>query len=171
MRHILLSPLFIALFVAIFPVINRQAQAQIKIATVDISRILNESEDARERKEELDDASEKARELIAKKRKELLAREEQLKNKGLTESSKEVQSLRQDAKDFARYVRDTEEELREKFLKFNRSLTKKAMGAVENYARKEKIDLVFDKSSGERGPLLYGVVEADITDAIIKQFN
>jgi Skp family chaperone for outer membrane proteins len=161
-----------SLLVSVFAILSAYTvEAEIKIATVDISRILNESSEAKAHKEELDQASEKARRVITSKREQLVEREEELKGKGVAENSPEVKKLQQDAKDFSRYVRDTEEELREKFMKFNRSLTVKAMKAVEEYARQQKIDLVFDKSSGERGPLLYGVVEADITEAIIKKFR
>ncbi|MBX7144887.1 MAG: OmpH family outer membrane protein [Oligoflexia bacterium] len=147
------------------------ARADFRVATVDVNRVLNESPDAKNKKKELDAASLKAKSKVDEERKVLKATEDKLKQSGAAPDSKEVEKFRQDAKDFARMVKDTDEDLRKQFMKINKELTDRALSAIRKYAEQNKIDLVLDKGESSRGPVLFGQASADITEEVIKQVN
>lgn len=145
--------------------------ADYRVATVDVNRVLNESKDAKTKKTELDSISMKAKSKIEAQRDTLKATEEKLKKAGVKSDSKEADKFRQDAKEFGRLVKDTEDDLKKQFLKVNKELTENALTVIRRYAEKNKIDLVLDKGDKVRGPVLYGDSTADITDAVVKDMN
>jgi Skp family chaperone for outer membrane proteins len=147
------------------------AAADFTIATVNVNQILNESKEAQEKKKELDKLSTQAKKKVDDKKKSLQAMEQKIKDGAVAEDSTEAKNFRNDARDFARYVKDTEGDLRNEFLKSNKTLTEKALNIVANYAKTNNIDLVIDRSDSSRGPVLYSVNTADITEAIIKKMN
>lgn len=145
-----------------------QARADVRIATVDITRILNESTDAASRKKELDVLSQDAKKRADEKRKALQSLEAKLKEKKVSEDSKEAENFREEAKEYARFIKDTEDDLKKRFVKLNKEMTEKAMTRVTAYAKENRIDIVLDKSEKYRGPVLFGNPGVDITDAILK---
>ena len=145
------------------------AADELRIATVDVARILNELPEAVSKKKELDALSAEAKSKADAKRKALQATEAKLKSQKVSPDSKEADAFRNDAKDYARFVKDTEEEIRSKFTKANKDITDKAMTKVNDYAKRNQIDLVIDKSQSYRGPVLYGKESADITSEILKE--
>ena len=148
------------------------AQAEFKIATVDINTVLNESKGSVKQKKDLDALSKKARADITKKREEIKKLEETLTKNKVAPDSAEAEEFRKKARDFSRYVKDTEDDLKKKFLKVNKDLTDKALAEIEKYAKANKVDLVLDKSaSDQRGPVLFGNPGVDITNQIIKKIN
>lgn len=143
------------------------ANADLKIATVDTGRILNESKDAAGKKKELDALSQDAKKKADDKKKALQAMETKLKEKHVTEDSKEADNFRNEAKEYARFIKDTEEDLKKRYLKLNKEMADRTLTKIAEYAKANKIDLVLDKSDKYQGPLLYGVPSVDITDAIL----
>lgn len=147
------------------------ASADFRIATVDVTRIVNEFPDAVEKKEELDEASEKAKSKIESKGKELQALKDKLEKAKVSADSKEAESFRSQVRDFERMRADAKTELERKFLKMNKDVTDKVMSKIESYAKSKNYDLVLDKSDKMRGTVLYGDDSADITDDIIKMLK
>ncbi|HMO01562.1 MAG TPA: OmpH family outer membrane protein [Oligoflexia bacterium] len=145
--------------------------AEFKVATVDINRVLNEINEAKEKKKELDQLSQKALKNMEAKRKELQATEQKIKEGIIQEGSKEAEKFKNDARNFARSVKDTEEDLRGKFKNFNNLLTDKVIKVVQNFAKDKSLDLVVDKSEGVRGPVIYGNTSLDITNEVIAKLN
>lgn len=147
------------------------AQAEFKVATVDVNRILNETKEAKTKKKQLDELSLKAKSEIENRRKPLKAMEDKIKSGSVAADSKEAEKFRVDAREFARFVKDKDEDLRKQFMKTNKELTDKALELVRGYAKKNNVDLVLDKGDKGRGPVLFGSEGADITDDIIKTLN
>ncbi|MBN8547748.1 MAG: OmpH family outer membrane protein [Deltaproteobacteria bacterium] len=147
------------------------AQADYRVATVDVNRILNETKEAKTKKKELDDITLKAKAKIEEKRKVLKATEDKLKAASVSPESKEAEKFRTDAREFARFVKDTDEDIKKQFMVTNKALTDKALDIVKKYAEQHNIDLVLDKGEKGRGPVLFGDDSADITDDIIKSLN
>ena len=161
---------FVAGFAALVvggAVVAAPAAAEFKVATVDVGRVLNESKSSKEMRNKLDEMSLKTKKEIEAKRSKLKATEEKLKAAKVAEDSREAEAFRDDARAFARYVKDAEEDMKREFLKVNKDLTERALGAIKRYAEANKIDLVLDKSEQARGPVLFGDKAADITPAII----
>jgi len=157
------AALFLALCVGASP-----ALSEVRIATVDVGRIINEAPDAQKRKKELDAASEDAKKKLEAKGKDLQALKTKLEEQKVSADSKEAESFRNQARDFERLRSDMKAELEKKYMKINKELTDKVMGQIKTYAKANKFDLVIDKSEKYRGPVLFGSQSADITDEILK---
>lgn len=157
------AALLLALCVGATPAI-----AEVRIATVDVGRIINEAPDAQKRKKELDAASEDAKKKLEAKGKDLQALKTKLEEQKVSADSKEAESFRNQARDFERLRSDMKAELEKKYMKINKELTDKVMGQIETYAKANKFDLVIDKSEKYRGPVLFGSPSADITEEILK---
>jgi len=152
-------------------VIATSAQAEVRIATVDVARILNESTEAKAKRAELDTANLEAKKKLEAKQSALKDLEGRLKQGKLSEDSKEFQQYKNQARDFENFYKDTTENLQRQFYKVNKTLTEKAVGLIRIYAEKHKIDLVLDKGAKERGPVLFGTNAADITNDILREMN
>jgi outer membrane protein len=163
MKIVRFAALFLALCVGATPAI-----AEVRIATVDVGRIINEAPDAQKRKKELDAASEDAKKKLEAKGKDLQALKTKLEEQKVSADSKEAESFRNQARDFERLRSDMKAELEKKYMKINKELTDKVMGQIETYAKANKFDLVIDKSEKYRGPVLFGSPSADITEEILK---
>lgn len=155
-----------ALFIAAVP-----AHAEIRIATIDVNRVLNASSEAKAARASLDEASAKAKKIIDEKKEALRPLEEKAKSGKLDPSSKEAAQLKKQTRDLVTLVREKEDELRKEFMNSNKALTKKTMNIVEEYAKEHDLQVVFDKSSGVRNAVLYGDDSFDITDEIVKRIN
>lgn len=147
------------------------AYAEYRLATVDINKVLNESAEAKEKRKELDKKSAEAKRKVDERGEGLKSLEKKIQDGEIAQNSKEAEKFRQEAKEFSRYVKDTEDELRNEFMKVNKTLTQKVVKQVENYAKKNKIDLVLDKSQSPRGAILFGSETFDITQDILKEIN
>lgn len=147
------------------------ALADIRWATIDINKVLNEASEAKSKKKELDAAASAARSKLEEDRKTLSALEGQIREKKLAEDSKEVQKFKDQARDFSRKARDMEDELKEKFIRVNKEITEKALRLVNKFAKENNLDLVLDKGEMMRGPVIYGLPSRDITPDIIKALN
>jgi len=143
--------------------------SEVKIATVDVARLLNDSPDAASKKKELDAISSEAKKKAETKMKDLKALETKLKDAKVSPDSKEAESFRNQARDYERFVKDTEEDIKKRFMKVNKEMTERALGKIAAYAKANSIDLVLDKSEKYRGPVLFGAETTDITDVFADQ--
>jgi Skp family chaperone for outer membrane proteins len=174
MRIMRLLPLSIALPVLASLVSITGAslvQAEYRIATVDINRVLNESSEAKTKRKDLDQKQADAKKRIEEKGKAIKAMEKKLKDGGASDTSKEAEEYRNEVRNLDRLVKDSEEDLKKDFLKFNKSVTEKALKIVTDYAKSNKIDLVLDKGEKAKGPILYGDASFDITDEVLNLMN
>lgn len=158
--------LFIGILSALL--ISTTAHAETRIATVDMAKLINESPDAASKKKELDTASEEAKKKVEARAKELKALQAKLESAKVSPDSKEAESFRNQARDFDRMRADAKAELEKKYMKINQELTGKVFARIEEYAKANKYDLVIDKNSKVRGPVLFGNDSADITDEVLK---
>lgn len=142
-------------------------QAEVRIATVDVARIINEAPDAKSKKKDLDKASEEAKNKLEAKGKDLQALKTKLEGQKVSAESKEAESFREKARDFERMRADMKADLEKKYMKVNKELSEKVMAKIESYAKSNNYDLVIDKSEKYRGPVLFGKPSADITDEIL----
>jgi outer membrane protein len=162
MRLLFFAPLLTVL-VAATPV-----YAETRIATVDMAKLINESPDAAAKKKELDAASEEAKKKVEARANELKALQAKLEAAKVSPDSKEAESFRNQARDFDRMRTDAKADLEKKYMKINQELTGKVFARIEEYAKANKYDLVIDKNSKARGPVLFGNDSADITDEVLK---
>ena len=156
------------LFLIIFLVVPSACLADFKIATVDITKILNESSEAKAKKIQIDGKADIARKDLEGKRDQL-----QITGKKLQESQdpKGIEKFKKDQQEFAALMRSKDEELQKQISDFNKQLTDKAMKIIEGYAKENGISLVLYKGDKPRGPVLYGEAGDDITAEILKRIN
>ena len=160
------------LIISLLPfVICASAVADMRIATVDIARVINDLPEAVSKKKELDTLAEDTKKKVENKAKELQALKIKLESNKVAPDSKEAESFRNQARDFERMRGDAKVDLEKKFMKVNKDLTDKVLGRVEEYAKSNNYVLVFDKSDKFRGPVLYGSDAVDITDDLITGSN
>lgn len=147
-------------------------QAEYKIATVNINKVLNSSKLAQEKKASFEKLSSQEKQGIEKEKDKLVALEKTLKDKNVAQDSKEADEFRQKVRDFQRAVKDKEEELKKKFMEINSLLAKNSLATVSQYAKANNIDLVLESfEDSETGPLLYHEESHDITDQVISMMN
>jgi outer membrane protein len=147
------------------------SHADFKLATVDINRVINEAPEAKASRKELDTLTQDAKKKVDAKRAVLKSVEDKIKAGQIKEDSKEADAFKNDAREFSRFVKDTEDDIRQRFMKTNKTLTDKALKIIKTYASSHNLDLVMDRSEGMRGPILFGNPSTDITDDIIKAMN
>lgn len=143
-------------------------QAEFTMATVDLNRIMNDSPQSKEQRKTLDTLSNTAKKKIDARRQGITEKEKSLKSAGVKADSKEAQAFQKEARDFNRFIKDTEDEFKAEFIKINKALTDRAIESVRAYAKKNNIDLVIERSEKTKGPVIFGSPTVDITDDVLK---
>ena len=144
------------------------ANAEVKIATVDVSRIVNDNPEALAKKKDLDTFSEETKKKLEAKGKDLQAQKKKLEDAKVSADSKEAENFRNQVRDFERMRGDAKADLEKRYLKVNKELTEKVYSQIEKYAKANNYDLIIDKSDKYRGPILYGDRAVDVTDEVLK---
>lgn len=145
--------------------------AEYRIATVDLNRVINESKGSVGKKKQLDEMALKTRKKVDDRKKPLQAVEEKIKSGKIQADSAEGKAFQKDAREFARYMKDAENEMRTEFMKINKELTDKALREVQAYAKTNGIDMVLQKGKDLDSSVLYGVPTSDISNEIIAKMN
>lgn len=162
--HISLAILCLSLFTVPAAL---QAEEDIRIATVDVNRLINSLDEAKKQKAHFEKERTEAQKNIEQKQSELQKLESSLREKKVDPASEEGTRFRVKIKEFERYVKDKEEELKRDFFQANQKLGKVVFDAIEKYAKSHQIDLVLEKSRAQGGPVLFGTGKADITDEVL----
>jgi Skp family chaperone for outer membrane proteins len=144
------------------------SNAEVKIATVDVSRIVNDNPEALAKKKDLDTFSEETKKKLEAKGKELQAQKKKLEDAKVSAESKEAENFRNQVRDFERMRGDAKADLEKRYMKVNKDLTEKVYSQIEKYAKANNYDLIIDKSDKYRGPILYGDTAVDVTDEVLK---
>lgn len=144
------------------------SNAEVKIATVDVSRIVNDNPEALAKKKDLDTFSEETKKKLEAKGKELQAQKKKLEDAKVSAESKEAENFRNQVRDFERMRGDAKADLEKRYMKVNKELTEKVYSQIEKYAKANNYDLIIDKSDKYRGPILYGDSAVDVTDEVLK---
>jgi Skp family chaperone for outer membrane proteins len=144
------------------------SNAEVKIATVDVSRIVNDNPGALAKKKDLDTFSEETKKKLEAKGKDLQAQKKKLEDAKVSAESKEAENFRNQVRDFERMRGDAKADLEKRYMKVNKELTEKVYSQIEKYAKANNYDLIIDKSDKYRGPILYGDSAVDVTDEVLK---
>lgn len=144
---------------------------EIRVAVVDMDRVLNESTVAKAKRAELEKVKNTKKKDLELKKNSLTQLEAKLKEKKVTASSKEADDFRARARDFARLAHDAEEDLKREYLKSTKTLVEKAQKIINDYASELKLTLVLERGSSQRSTVLYSTNALDITNEIITRMN
>lgn len=162
---------FLATFLGaflLFTGIPNSALAAEKVATIDMKRVLNETDAAKDKKAEIDKLIENASKKTGERQKSVLKLQEKVK--GSTDP-KESEKYEQEVKALERYAQDSREEISKQVAVTSKVLTTKALDLIKQYAKQHNFELVLDKSDRLRNPIIFSEGSIDITDEIIKEIN
>lgn len=166
MRKILL------LAVGIFAMAAVSAQAQQKIAYIDIKVVIRDSKGGKEAHTSFQKEVDAKRQILEQKRKVLDdLKQDFLKNNAVMSESKRktmAESMERKQKDLDRTTEDIRLELQRKDLELTQSVLEDIEAIVIDIGNKEGFDVVMEKS--EAG-ILFGSKAADITRKVISAYD
>jgi len=146
--------------------------AELKVASVDIQRAVNECNAGKEAKKEITKEVEKFQRLIAERQKELQTMKETLEKQGpmlnaeaRATKEKEFQSK---GRDFQRWGEDYQNELNQKRVEKERAISMSLQKVIQKLGADEGYTLIFERNEAI---VLYTSKTIDITDRIIKLFD
>ena len=114
-----------------------------RIAIVDLNRIVNSTQEAKEKQKELEAQTKEAQEAVNQKAQKVKALEQEYMKTNNKEKGIELEKASRDLRLFAQ---DTKEIIQSKFKEINKRLIKDVMDEVQDYAEDNDIDLVLDKN-------------------------
>jgi outer membrane protein len=147
------------------------AQTQ-KIGYVDLQRALNESEAGKKAKEEFKVQVDKLQSTLKKQKDEIDGLKDQLEKKSLVMKEEErgnmEEQYRKKLRDFERNYKDSQTDLQKKDNELTGAIIKDLQDVIRDYGERESYLLILENTSSA---VLYGAKSADLTDAIIQQYN
>ena len=148
------------------------AQSTPKIGYVDLQRALNESEAGKKAKEEFKVQVDKLQAQLKKQKDEIEGLKEQLDKKSLVMKEDERGSLEEDyrkkLRDFERNYKDSQADLQKKDNELTGVIIRELQEVIRAYGERENYTAILEASSNA---MLYGAKSADLTDAIMQQYN
>jgi len=144
--------------------------AEVRVGTVDMNKVLQESPSAKAKIDALDKKAKIAKAKIMKQKQELGALQEKL-GEDASGTSPEAEKFRKSARELQRYVRDTDEELKTELLAVRKTLTDIALKKVSDVAKSKNLDIVLEKSEVARGPVLFAEGVTDITGSVLASMS
>jgi outer membrane protein len=147
------------------------AQAQLRVAVVDMQRALNECDAGKKAKDSVKGKFEKAQLDLKKEREDLDKARDEFEKKALLlkedERRNRERELENRALDFKRKYEDLQRDLKRTDAELTSGIVEQLYGIVNDYGRQQGYTLVLEANSG----LLYADKALDITDAIVKIHN
>ncbi len=153
-------------------VLTGVASADVKVAIVDLQRILSESIRGKEAKDLLEKEAERKKEIIETKKEELQKLIEEFEKQQLVLSEKaraDKQRLIDEKSSALReMIIQYQQELQKKDQELTRSIINEVSGIVEEIAKRYGFTLVVEKNEGG---ILYFKNGLDITDKVLKEYD
>jgi outer membrane protein len=148
------------------------AQGAPKIGYVDLQRALNESDAGRKAKEEFKVQVDKLQAQLKKQKDEIDSLKDQLDKKSLVMKEEERNNLEEDyrkrLRDFERNYKDSQADLQRKDNELTGAIIRDLQEIIRGYGERENYTLILESGSS---PVLYSAKSADLTDAIIREYN
>jgi len=146
--------------------------ADLKIAYVDMQRVINECHAGNEAKKVIAQDGEKFQRLIAEKQKELQTLKESIEKQALmlTPDARANKEREYQAKlrEFQRWGEDTQNELNQKRTQMERNISMDLIKVVQKIGADEGYTLILEKNESI---VLFASKPIDITDQVIKAFD
>jgi Skp family chaperone for outer membrane proteins len=140
--------------------------ADIRVGTVDMTKVLQESPSAKAKVDAIDKKATQAKAKINKQKEDLAALQKKLGDDA-SGTSPDAEKFRKASRELQRYVRDTEEELKTELMEVRKTVTEQAFKKVTEVAKSKNLDIVLEKSEVARGPVLFAEGVTDITSTVL----
>jgi outer membrane protein len=148
------------------------AQGAPRIGYVDLQRALNESDVGKKAKEEFKVQVDKLQAQLKKQKDEIDNLKDQLEKKSLVMKEEERSNLEEDyrrkLRDFERNYKDSQADLQKKDNELTGAIIHDLQDVIRSYGERENYTLIFE---GGSAAVLYGAKSADLTDAIIHEYD
>jgi len=148
------------------------AQGTPKFGYVDLQRALNESEAGKKAKEAFKVQVDKLQAQLKKQKDEIDNLKDQLEKKSLVMKEEERGNLEEDyrkkLRDFERNYKDSQADLQKKDNELTGAIIHDLQEVIRSYGERENYTLILE---GGSTALLYGAKNADLTDAIIHEYD
>jgi outer membrane protein len=146
------------------------ARAEVKVAYVDVQRVLNECSAGKKAKADFRSQIQRLESRLSKQQSEVQALKDELEKKGMLMKDDERRNLQEEygrkLRDFERSYKDSKEDLERKDGEITGRIVREIARVIRNVGEKDGYTMVFEK-----GSILWGGPQIDITDRIITSFN
>ncbi|PLX85978.1 MAG: hypothetical protein C0617_02235 [Desulfuromonas sp.] len=146
--------------------------AEPKIAYVDLQTALNESESGKAAKEKIALKVKQYEGVINSSQEELKALKDELEKKALLLSEEaranKERDYQQKVKEFQRFTKDAQEELRQEDADFTRRILDGLLQTVEEIGAQEGYTLIMEKTESS---ILYADRAIDLTEKLVHSYN
>lgn len=146
--------------------------ANVKIGYVDLQKALNESAAGKAAKAEIAAKYDAYQKTIGARQKKLSAMKSELEKQSLLLSQDarddKEHTYEQKVKDFQRYAKDAQDDLKQKDQNYTRQIIEKLVGIVKTLGKKEGYTMILEKSQSS---VLYADDQSDLTNQVIKSFD
>lgn len=165
-----MKKLFLFLCMCIILPVSAQAQDTIKIATLDVQKVLYTSEAGKKASSDFE-ALRKSKQSILDKKGEAIDKlkaelDKQASVLSLEAKKNKENELEQMLRDYQRTAQDSQAELKKKEAEVVEAILKGINTVAEKIGKEEGYILIL-----ERGLVIYSNKEVDITDKVLKEFN
>jgi Skp family chaperone for outer membrane proteins len=150
---------------------SNTAKAELKIAIINFSKVINESKEAKSAKIKLDKTSLESRKIIEQLKEELSPLQEKVKEGQIKPGTPQGDEVRKKTQELVELMQTKEDELKSQYLELNKIIAEKVLKAVENYSKKNDIDLVLDQNLSTRNGVVLAESSMDITSEIIANLD
>jgi outer membrane protein len=144
----------------------------IKIGYVDLQRALNESEAGKKAREEFKVEVDKLQVVLKKQKDQIDNLKDQMEKKALVVKEQERTNLeeeyRKKLRDFERSYKDSQADLQRKDSELTGVILKDLQEVIRDYGEQRGYTVILENSGSA---VLYGARNADLTEAIIEQYN
>lgn len=146
------------------------ARAEVKLAYVDVQRALNECEAGKKAKAEFRVKVESVEQRLQGEQNEVANLKDKLEKKGMLMRPEERQAVQDDyltkAKNFERNFKDEKDELERKDQEMTGRIIHDLAEVIRDVGEKNGYTMVMEK-----GSILWGMSNIDITDQVIRTYN
>lgn len=149
-----------------------QGTAAVKVAYVDLQKVMMESEKGKEAKRSLTDEAEKLKKTLNQKQDEIQKLKDTIERQGATmtpeaRADKEKQ-YQTKLKDYQRIASDYQTELQQKDMEFTTKILKELEDIIRVMGETDKYTLILEKS---QAGILFATPSIDITDRVISRYD
>jgi len=146
------------------------AQADIRVAYVDVQRALNECDAGKRAKTEFQGRVQSLESKLARQQSEVQNLKDELEKKGMLMNPEQRQSLQDQymtkAKNFERDYKDSRDELQRKDGEITGKIVHDLAQIIRSMGERDSYTIVLEK-----GSILWGAPGIDITDQVIRAYN
>ena len=146
---------------------------EMKIATVDLQRALNECDSGKTAKENFKGQVDKLQADLNKQKSEIEKIKDEVEKKGMVLKDEERKNIERDyqkrLRDFQRTYKDSQAELQQRDNELTSEILRDLQEVIAEYGAKQNYTLVLEASN--TGAVLYNSRAIDITDQVIQEYN